>query len=431
MKLNYRRTFLVGLAFMAISAFWQMYDTVIPLMLRNIFGIKDTASGVIMALDNVLALFMLPIFGMLSDKAGRRIPFIVCGTFVAVASCMLIPVAGASKSFVLFFAALAVLLLSMGTFRSPAVALMPDVTPKPLRSKGNAVINLMGTVGGIYTLIMIKLLIKENANAADVNYLPIFIAVASLMAICAIVLSVAVNERKLKAETDAVNDALDAENDELSGGTNERRGGKLPGPMLRSLMLILVSVFLWYMGYNAVTTAYSKYATSVWGMELGNASLCLVIAQVGALAAFLPIGIISTKIGRKRMIITGVVTLALCFGVMAFAKTFSAWMFVVFVLIGFAWAAINVNSFPMVVEISRSGDIGKYTGYYYTFSMAAQIITPVLSGALLEHVGYHTLLPYASLMAGAAIVTMAFVRHGDSKPVPSKSRLESFDVDMN
>lgn len=431
MKLNYRRTFLVGLAFMAISAFWQMYDTVIPLMLRNIFGIKDTASGVIMALDNVLALFMLPIFGMLSDKAGRRIPFIVCGTFVAVASCMLIPVAGASKSFVLFFAALAVLLLSMGTFRSPAVALMPDVTPKPLRSKGNAVINLMGTVGGIYTLIMIKLLIKENANAADVNYLPIFIAVASLMAICAIVLSTAVNERKLKAETDAVNDALDAENDELSGGTNERSGGKLPGPMLRSLMLILVSVFLWYMGYNAVTTAYSKYATSVWGMELGNASLCLVIAQVGALAAFLPIGIISSKIGRKRMIITGVVTLALCFGVMAFAKTFSAWMFVVFVLIGFAWAAINVNSFPMVVEISRSGDIGKYTGYYYTFSMAAQIITPVLSGALLEHVGYHTLLPYASLMAGAAVVTMAFVRHGDSKPVPSKSRLESFDVDMD
>ena len=394
-----------------------MYDTVIPLMLRNIFGIKDTASGVIMALDNVLALFMLPIFGMLSDKAGRRIPFIVCGTFVAVASCMLIPVAGASKSFVLFFAALAVLLLSMGTFRSPAVALMPDVTPKPLRSKGNAVINLMGTVGGIYTLIMIKL--------------PIFIAVASLMAICAIVLSAAVNERKLKAETDAVNDALDAENDELSGGTNERSGGKLPGPMLRSLMLILVSVFLWYMGYNAVTTAYSKYATSVWGMELGNASLCLVIAQVGALAAFLPIGIISSKIGRKRMIITGVVTLALCFGVMAFAKTFSAWMFVVFVLIGFAWAAINVNSFPMVVEISRSGDIGKYTGYYYTFSMAAQIITPVLSGALLEHVGYHTLLPYASLMAGAAVVTMAFVRHGDSKPVPSKSRLESFDVDMD
>lgn len=431
MKLNYRRTFLVGLAFMAISAFWQMYDTVIPLMLRNIFGIKDTASGVIMALDNVLALFMLPIFGMLSDKAGRRIPFIVCGTFVAVASCMLIPVAGASKSFVLFFAALAVLLLSMGTFRSPAVALMPDVTPKPLRSKGNAVINLMGTVGGIYTLIMIKLLIKENANAADVNYLPIFIAVASLMAICAIVLSAAVNERKLKAEIDAVNDALDAENDELSGGTNERSGGKLPGPMLRSLMLILVSVFLWYMGYNAVTTAYSKYATSVWGMELGNASLCLVIAQVGALAAFLPIGIISSKIGRKRMIITGVVTLALCFGVMAFAKTFSAWMFVVFVLIGFAWAAINVNSFPMVVEISRSGDIGKYTGYYYTFSMAAQIITPVLSGALLEHVGYHTLLPYASLMAGAAVVTMAFVRHGDSKPVPSKSRLESFDVDMD
>ena len=431
MKLNYRRTFLVGLAFMAISAFWQMYNTVIPLMLRNIFGIKDTASGVIMALDNVLALFMLPIFGMLSDKAGRRIPFIVCGTFVAVASCMLIPVAGASKNFVLFFAALAVLLLSMGTFRSPAVALMPDVTPKPLRSKGNAVINLMGTVGGIYTLIMIKLLIKENANAADVNYLPIFIAVASLMAICAIVLSAAVNERKLKAETDAVNDALDAENDELSGGTNERSGGKLPGPMLRSLMLILVSVFLWYMGYNAVTTAYSKYATSVWGMELGNASLCLVIAQVGALAAFLPIGIISSKIGRKRMIITGVVTLALCFGVMAFAKTFSAWMFVVFVLIGFAWAAINVNSFPMVVEISRSGDIGKYTGYYYTFSMAAQIITPVLSGALLEHVGYHTLLPYASLMAGAAVVTMAFVRHGDSKPVPSKSRLESFDVDMD
>lgn len=209
---------------------------------------------------------------------------------------------------------------------------------------------------------------------------------------------------------------------------HESAGGKLPKEMKKSLALILCSVALWFMGYNAVTTAYSRYFTRMWG-DLSGAASCLMIATVGAVVSYIPVGIISTKIGRKRMIMIGVTVLATCFGIAACIKTFGPLVYVLFVVIGFAWASINVNSYPMVVEISRGSDVGKYTGYYYTFSMAAQIITPIISGWLLEHVGYHTLFPYAVVMVGAAFFTMMFVRHGDSRPAQAKSMLEHFDVD--
>jgi len=204
-------------------------------------------------------------------------------------------------------------------------------------------------------------------------------------------------------------------------------GGKLPKDMRRSLILILCSVSLWFMAYNAVTTAYTKYFTHMWG-DLSGAANCLMIATVGAVVSYIPIGALSFRIGRKRMILIGVALLAGCFGIAAMVKVFTPVMYLLFVVIGFAWASIGVNSYPMVVEISRNGDVGKYTGYYYTFSMAAQIVTPMASGWLLEHVGYHTLFPYATVMAAAAFVTMLFVRHGDSKPAV-RGTLENFDTD--
>ena len=163
MKLNNRRTILVGLAFLSICTFWQMYDSVMTLILTDTFKLNETLAGAIMAADNVLALFLLPFFGALSDKTstriGRRMPFIVGGTALAAVLMNLIPLLDdryaanpGTGTLVLFIIVLGLLLVSMGTYRSPAVALMPDVTPKPLRSRANAIINLMGAVGGILYL---------------------------------------------------------------------------------------------------------------------------------------------------------------------------------------------------------------------------------------------------------------------------------------
>ena len=418
MKLNNRRTVLIGFAFLSICAFWQLYDTVIPLILRDTFRIGDARAGQIMALDNVLALFLLPWFGRLSDRCnsrmGRRMPFIVFGTIAAVALMLVLTAMDALGRFPAFFTVLLLLLVAMGTYRSPAVALMPDVTPKPLRSKANAIINLMGALGGVFALAVIRLL-PAAAEGARVNYLPAFTAVAALMALSVALVASRVSERALRAE-------MPPEPEEETAP-----GGRLPRELRTSLILILCSVALWYMGYNAVTTAYSKYFTRKWG-DLSGAASCLMIATAGAVVSYIPVGMLSSKVGRKKMILLGVCVLTACFALAGTVQTFSPLVYALFVLIGFAWAAINVNSYPMVVEISQSGDVGKYTGYYYTFSMAAQIVTPIASGWLLEHVGYHTLFPYAAAMTGAAFFTMLFVRHGDSRPEAAKSVLEHFDA---
>ena len=417
MKLNNRRTFLIGLAFFSICAFWQMYDTIIPLILRDTFHIGDSLSGAIMAADNVLALVLLPLFGKLSDRTntpyGKRMPYIALGTFAAVALTLTLSSLDAPGRFTPFIAVLGLLLIAMGTYRSPAVALMPDVTPKPLRSKANAIINLMGALGGVYALAAIRLLVKTHADGRA-DYRPVFIAVAALMLAAVLLLIARVRENALRQPADP---------EEETGGE-----GALPADKRRSLVLILCSVALWYMGYNAVTTAYSKYFTRMWG-DLSGAATCLMIATVGAVVSYIPVGILSSRVGRKRMILLGVVILAACFALAGLVRVFSALLYALFVIIGFAWAAINVNSYPMVVEISRSSDTGKYTGYYYTFSMAAQILTPIISGWLLEHVGYHTLFPYAAGMVAAAFFTMLFVRHGDNRPQAAGHLLEHFDVE--
>ncbi|MBE5800754.1 MAG: SLC45 family MFS transporter [Clostridiales bacterium] len=431
MKLNIKRTLLVGMAFLSISAFWQLYDNVVPLILKNTFNMRDDISGVIMALDNVLALFLLPLFGKLSDNVrtplGKRRPFIFFGTACAVVLMNLLPVMEHKMALLPFVLVLGLLLISMGTYRSPAVALMPDVTPKPLRSKGNAIINLMGALGGVFTLVITSILVGTQADGRP-DYQPLFIAVSILMVIAVLILLFFVKENKLAAEAAAINEALDAENTDVAEAVTKADQGMnaLPKELRTSLMLILVSVFFWFMGYNAVTTAFTKYVSVQWGYDLADASRCLMVGTVAAVLSYLPVGILSSRFGRKRMIQVGVVILALAFTAAAFFSTFSAAVYVVFALVGVAWAMINVNSYPMVVEISKSGDVGKYTGYYYTFSMAAQIITPILSGILLQNVGYFTLMPYGAIMVAISFVTITLTRHGDSKPEPPKDKLEAF-----
>lgn len=440
MKLNYKRTFFVGLAFLSISAFWQMYDNIIPLILQNTFGLGETVTGALMAADNVLALFLLPVFGALSDKVdtkmGKRMPFIACGTLLAVIFMLILPAADKRGSLVLFLAALFALLVSMGLYRSPAVALMPDLTPNKLRSKGNAVINLMGAVGGVYTLIMIKLLV---GNGERPDYSPLFVSVAALMVIAVGILLLTINEKKVKEkvtaevleyEESAGVTAMDEDKEEAFEGVGGAgKKAAMPREVKRSMAFLLASIFFWFTAYNAVTTAFSRYTKVVWKLEGGGFADCLMVATAAAIISYIPIGNISSKAGRKKTIMGGVVLMGLCYFAAIFAGTYHPVINIAFALIGIAWAAINVNSYPMIVEMSKGCDIGKFTGTYYTFSMTAQIFTPVLSGFLLENISYRTLFPYALIFSVLAFLTMTQVHHGDTRPDKKKSMLENFDVD--
>ena len=559
MKLNYKRTIYVGFAFFLICAFWQAYDNTIPLILTNKFGLSQTASGLVMALDNILALFMLPLFGAISDRhksrSGRRTPFILVGTIIAALALaalaftdnmqrqnldavakvddpaalqMLYQEEGGktlkypdtlgrpeddrsyvlSEKFsedefvqitaqlywdgetlyttdatkqplsvypesltarlqndeadwgtvtraankpvtnpqytnyvvpardayawqvtrsnpmplILFAVLLLIALIAMSTFRSPAVALMPDVTIKPLRSKANAIINLMGSFGGIIVLILGMGFATSSVRNAMMNYLPYFGVVAVMMLLALAIFRWKVREPQFADEMQEESKRLGIE-DKDDDGSGSRRLSK---GERRSLIFLLASIVLWYMGYNAVTSKYSVYATRILGKDY---NLTLIIAQAAAIVSYLPVGILSSKFGRKKTILAGVVMLTSAFLAAGFMRENSpGWLMnAMFVLAGVGWATINVNSFPMVVEMSRGSNVGKYTGIYYAAAMAAQAVTPIFSGFLMDKLSLTVLFPYATLFAGLAFVTMLFVMHGDNKPT-AKRGLEALDV---
>ncbi|MBR0140055.1 MAG: MFS transporter [Firmicutes bacterium] len=440
MKLNNKRTVLVGLAFLSICAFWQMYDNVVPLILTKTFHMNESLSGVIMAADNILALFLLPYFGALSDRTetrlGKRMPYILFGTGCAVVLLNMLPIldnsyyaAPSSGKLVLFVVILGLLLISMGTYRSPAVALMPDVTPKPLRSKANAIINLMGAVGGVIYLAVASFSYpnSKTAGLAHVNYQLLFVVVSAIMIASVAVLYITIKEPKLTAE----NRALEEKHPEWNLAEDDGSGQEvLPAPVKKSLGFLLASIALWFIGYNGITTWFTTYVDQVMGQGLGGASTCLLIATGGAIISYIPIGILASKIGRKKTIQAGILLLATCFALgyvlTTRSKSITPVMFAVFALVGLAWAAINVNSLPMVVEMCKGSDIGKFTGYYYTASMAAQVVTPVLAGTLMRKIDYRVLFPYAAFFVLMSFVTMLSVRHGDSK-AEAKTGLDAFE----
>ena len=468
MKLNYKRVILVGMAFFLISAFWQAYDAIVPLILTNHFGLPQTASGLVMSVDNILAVFLLPLFGALSDKVrtpyGRRTPFIFFGTLAAVVafvaltlidnyqlarvSAAQIPALEAALGdsteaaeeirqltvrltienplpFIGFIATLLVVLLAMATFRSPAVALMPDVTVKPLRSKANAIINLTGTAGGI--LVLVLGIVFGTSKKVYMQYTGYVVAVVSLMLLGLVIFLLSVKEKKWAEEMEAETERLGLEEAASSGEKTQKR--QLSRAELCSLLLILASVALWYVGYNSITSKYSVYATNILGFDF---NLTLIIAQAAAIVSYIPVGMIASRIGRRKTILGGVLILASAFFIGNFINpgTPQAVMYPVFILAGIGWATINVNSFPMVVELASGGDVGKYTGYYYTASMSAQIIAPILSGYLYDKHGMRSVFfAFGTFFVLMSFVTMLFVRHGDSRPTEKKSFLEQLDVD--
>ena len=438
MKLDTKRTVLVGFAFLSICAFWQMYDNLVPLILTNTFHLNETISGAIMAADNVMALFLLPLFGGLSDKCtsrlGRRRPFILFGTLAAICLMLLLPLfadsyhaAPGGGKIALFICVLGMLLVAMGTYRSPAVALMPDITPKPLRSKANAIINLMGAVGGILYLLITTFLYHVKSETY-VSFFPLFAIVAGIMAAALAVVMFFVNEPELVKKQQEYE--RKHPEDDLTEHTAQ--GDTLPADVKKSLTFLLVSISLWFVGYNGVSTWFSVYAENIWGMSLGQANTCLTIATGGAILSYIPIGTVASRIGRRKTIRFGTLLLSGSF-LAAFLLTmalegFSPVLYLLFLLVGLAWASINVNSLPMVVEMCKGSEVGKFTGLYYTFSMSAQIITPIVAGWLLRNVSYRALFPYAAIFVFASFLTMGFVRHGDNK-VPAKKGLEAYDVE--
>ena len=628
LKLDYGQTFKVGIAFAGIILFWNAYDFVIPLLLEHAYGLPNALRGLIMGLDNLLALFMLPLFGKISDNAkgklarkfGRRTPFIVIGTVCAVILMIFVPVAtlgqqkaadeysnsieaqlnddqwmeshlaewydnavsgegehyevdleylannnmsredfisirfdekltskkalllfgeetfyydgeeitdlnavaptgrtyqeliDSNKNYKTFVASsvngyisdgiyenhtqtkagissiavymviLLLVLVAMASFRSPAVALMPDVTPKPLRSQANAIINLCGGIGGaIAFLIYTVVLFGERLH----NYVIIFGSVAGGMLLLLAAFIALVNEKKMvkrcqeiceeygiddyedqeetkesvaldeKVESDCNDIALE-ESVEVAADVEDTpeispevleiakaKTAKIKSPKewwsakstdekqrLKSFWLILASIFMWFMGYNAVSSNLSVYTTKALNLSAGISSIISGASMVVSAIAFIPVGYMAVKLGRRKSIIIGFALAVASFILVCFAvrpsdnATIPSVLFTVFYLLaGFGLIIANVNTFPMVTELSTAETVGQYTGYYYVATMSAQAITPMIGGAVMDAGQDKYLFLYSAVCIVIAIVLMCFVKHGDSKQIPTGKKL--------
>ena len=549
MKLNYVKTLKVGLAFAIIMVFWTAYDYVVPLLLENAYGLSNSMRGLVMGLDNLLSLFLLPLFGKLSDKTstrwGRRTPYIVIGTLVSVVLMIFVPISANSQlkkgealraeivdtsvenysytdhagrtydaealyrmlynegarnsdycdrdyftgteeeylrialnpyttdedgkevmtedyekyvktginsyasdqvnekltkadptSLIVYMVILFFVLVAMATFRSPAVALMPDVTPKPLRSQANAMINLAGGVGGAVAFLIYTITLLINPT----GYIAIFVAVACSMLIMLALFLWLVKEPKLFKECNDLcaeygisNDEEEPVHEDGSVVTDDEIK-KLKRSRFVSFILILASIFMWFMGYNAVSSNLSIYLTKTLGLSSGLGGIISGISMGISAVAFIPVGMLAVKIGRRKSIMFGwalaVVSFLLVFLFASSPNAAAMYLFTVFYLIaGFGLIIANVNTFPMVVELSSTGSIGKYTGLYYAATMSAQAITPFMAGLIMDEWGSKYLFLYAMICVVISIVLMIFVKHGDSKAPPPKSKLELLGAD--
>lgn len=592
MRLNYKNTILVGFAFAIISAFWYAYDFLVPLMLNRTFGLSDAMRGLVMGLDNILALVLLPLFGTISDKVntkmGKRTPFLLVGTILSVVCLVILPVVeniqtaevkktmdssvitveqaydnaiandiltldkiaaadekstsieGVMKAYMLsnkkadgtsydlnnkedvktafksitnkdvmaynyvflpcqnvqklarvydsekptgisrddfirttekivesgksaknlaynekiqpivedyiyhnytaknpgvlvgFMIMLFLLLLAMASFRSPAVALMPDVTPKPLRSKANAIINLMGGVGQVLVMLfMSTIILKFVSSGVYDNYIWAWTVVGVLMIIMLGIYMGTVRENKLVQQKKDLcaefgfDDDDDTEEAKQEGVTVEQlsKGKKT------SFFLLLGSIFMWFMGHNAVNSNISVYLTQNLGFETSMAGNIVMAATIFSAVAFIPVGWMATKFGRKKTILVGLVLAIIAFIIGYFVQPSFNWLFVIsWFMVTYAAITINVNTLPMVLETCKGADVGKYTGIYYTATMSAQAITPFLVGLFMKF-GREYMFIYAIVFFIISLVLLAFVKHGDSRAVPKKSVLEHFDVE--
>ena len=527
MKLDFKRTLFVGFAFMGIMCFWEVYDYIMPLILQRMFGMSYTEYGVIMALDNMLAIFLLPLFGHLSDKRnsriGRRTTFILWGTILAVAFmiCMAVVehveyglvtkidvddpnavydymlqygsnwtgeekasidafIAGwnnadiqtwfnglkagtleltdaqtalYNKDFltpfyetqrlyaaqvrgenvgllVAFIIMLLAVLVAMASYRSPAIALMPDVTPKPLRSQANALITFMGGAGGLVSIIIYTVYNTLAPERYSASHIWLFVTLGIIMLLMLIAFMSVVRENKfvqMRNEEEKRWNVVDEEEVHC----NEPLGKE----KRLSFFLILATVFMWFMGWNAIKSHLTTYATTILKFEDSFVSVINILNGAGGAIALLPVALLAAKFGRKKTILMGVVIAVCAFIPCIFLNDsmnkigLMAGFTICFLVAGFGLVIINVNTLPMVTELAKGSNVGQYTGYYYVASMTAQAITPIIGGVILDHTSDDQkglLFVYGIACIAVSFITMFFTKHGDNRPERKKKVIEYF-----
>lgn len=468
LKLNYKRTMIIGFAFFGILLLWQVYDSWCPVFLeelfKNMLHKEDSTEvqylvGMMMAMDNLAALILMPIFGRLSDKThtkiGKRMPYILIGTFVCAVVFPFVPVFYHLNNIAGVISMMAITVCFAMMYRNPAVALMPDLTPKPLRSKANGIINIMGYIGGAFaTVLGIVFVLTDYLGDGNVNSwangniwaieLPFLIA-SVLMVISAVILFFNIKENELEAELA----------DELAEGEKEAAvvdsvedddEKKMSKANKIMLFLILGAEFFWFMADNGIGTFMLNYSRNFLGTSSASNSIMTIIGGVGSVVGFAIGGIIASKIGRKWTIVSGLaLTLVgliswLCLQNFVGKGTFKPntgyyafpwYLYVVWGLKGFGMSLVHLNSFPMVVELCSKKKVGQFTGYYYMASMGAQTITPTLLGLFLlnDNLDWGFLPVYAIIALSISFVIFIFVKNVKTTKTTFKKGLEAIGDD--
>lgn len=431
MKLDYKKTFLIGFGFFATTV-WVIYNTYVPIFLTPLtadwkigtWEISSLAVGVIMVIDNIFGVLFQPFFGSLSDRTrsrfGKRMPFILIGIPACAIIFALIPSASRSLFWLMFV--LILFTFGMSTWRSQVVALMPDLTPAPLRSKANGVINMMGGIGGIIAFFAGGFIFNMTNKAPAIvdgvkmfNYNAPFWLGSMVMILALVVLFFFVKEPSSLAAEPVV------ERDERKEKTQKIKI-ELDKGEKKSLLLILTAIFLWFTGYNAIETFFSKYCTEILvdpvtqeHLTGGQASIMLGVFSASLAIFAIPAGILGGKIGRKKTILIGLAGITCVFVPLFFIQNVTA-LYALLFLSGMFWACVNINSLPMVVELAGVKHIGTFTGYYYTFSFSSAVVSPILFGLLmtLTKNNYSLMFIYAAVAFIVAIACIAFVKHGES-----------------
>ena len=416
-KLDYKAVALASLPFMGMISFWQVFDGIVPKMLTGTFGLDNTVTGAVMAIDNVFGLFLLPIFGILSDrcasKLGRRTPFILVGSLIAVIAVPLIAIANGARSLPFFIFSVLLTLFAICMYRTMTVAVVADITPRPLRTKANSIQKIVGYAGTGVMLVAIAVMVPKGDNP---NYVPLFMLQALLILGAAVVYAIRVREPKLVQKMHDDSLKMGIEESQIDASDDPQDGGRAKitdRSVLFSVVMILAATFFYYMSYNAMTTNISRYADMFFNMEGGSFAIINITTIVGALASYVPLANLSLKIGRKKVgLITGVI-MVVAPAIIWFAPGFSPVMYLVFLLQGVALGGFDLCIFTMLLEVVDSNSVGRYSGYYYTVSMAAQVATPILSGMVMD-VAPTMLFGYITLMGVGLLVAMALTKHGDT-----------------
>ena len=418
LKLNNKRTLFIGFSFFTILMLWQVYNYYCPLFLKQLFmenyGKENSyLVGLIMAMDNILALIMLPIFGTLSDKTnsklGKRMPFIIVGTILSLLAFPFIVLLFLKNSLVGVIIMMGLILVAMNIYRAPSVALMPDVTPKPLRAKANAIINFVGYIGAIIGSLLTMIFSKKVAGSENLsvgNYLiwpfvitSVFMIVALVVLVLKIRENAIVNEMKDEME---LGEKLSETNEKVLDDAPLCKKDKF------NLWVLIFSVFLWYFAFNAVETFGSLYAVEV--LDTKNWGLATAILSISSLITFIPSTILTNKVGRKTSIIIGLSLMVVSLGLAILIKSFGVLLILLMIVAGIGWAIINVNSYPMFVELSSSKNVGKFTGYYYAASQIAQSITPVCIGFVFDYIGIEAFFPYSTIFMAIALIVFSLIK---------------------